>query len=57
MRDAVARGTHRGYRDYPMKVGWMRLPENDREEINDLILAALVAAAVIVSLVYLSWYF
>lgn len=35
----------------------MRLPENDREETNDLILAALAAAAVIVSLVYLPiWY-
>lgn len=35
----------------------MRLPENDREETNDLILAALVATAVIATLVYLSWYF
>lgn len=35
----------------------MRLPENDRDETNDLMLTALVLATVIVSLVYLSWYF
>lgn len=35
----------------------MRLPENDREETTDLMLAALAATAFIVSLVYLPiWY-
>jgi hypothetical protein len=35
----------------------MRLPENDREETNGLLLAAIAVAAVIVGLVYLSsWY-
>jgi len=35
----------------------MRLPENDREETMDLMVAALAATAIIVSLVYLPiWY-
>ncbi len=35
----------------------MRLPENDREETTDLMLAALAATAIILSLIYLPiWY-